>query len=190
MTERAISFWIRDNLSPHIKKALEVHAVSNPKLIWVESDLAGIVQREVGFLIARYAPLKKPFDVICSLMKGDYGKREGEKEATYHGFSFWQLDVNTHLQFIKSAEWKNPWKACYKAIGTLEEKRIWLEKNVEDFKGFTIHRAAIAAYNCGQSNVRKVLELGQDIDARTFNDDYSKEVIRFSDIYKHLPPKT
>ncbi len=189
MTERQISFWIRDNLSPHIKKALEAQRVSNPKLIWTEADLAGIAQREVGFLIVRYAKLKKPFDIICSLMKGDYCKREGEKEEMYHGFSFWQLDVNTHLKFIKTGEWKIPWKACYKAIETLEEKRVWIEKNIEDLKGFAIHRAAIAAYNCGQKNVQRVLEAGQDIDARTYNDDYSKEVIRFSEIYKNLTPK-
>ncbi len=189
MTEREITYWIRDNLSSHIKKALEVASVSHPKSKWEEKILAGIAQREVGFLIARYAPMKKPFDILCSLMKGDFTRREGEMERQYHGFSFWQLDINTHLAFIKSGEWKNPFKACYKAIQTLEEKKNWIEENIKDLKGFTLERAAISAYNCGQINVRRALEAGNDIDARTFNHDYSKEVLRYSDIYQHLPPK-
>jgi hypothetical protein len=187
MTEREITFWIKDNLSKPIKKALEVAVVSNPKLLWTESDLAGIAQREVGFLIARYAPMKKPFDIVCSLMKGDYVRREGELEKQYHGFSFWQLDVNTHFSFIKTGEWKDPFKSCYKAILTLEEKRKWLEENKVDTKEFGIHRAAIASYNCGQRRVKKAMDLGEDIDRYTFNHDYSKEVLRFAEIYKHLP---
>jgi hypothetical protein len=187
MTERAISFWIRDNLSKDIRRALEIAKASNQNLIWTEADLAGIAQREVGFLIARYAGSKKPIEVIHSLMKGDYVMRKGVTEKQYHGFSYWQLDVNTWLEFIKTGEWKVPFKACYKAILTLEDKRKWLEENKVDLKNFGIHRASIAAYNCGQGNVRKAMKLGEDIDRYTFNHDYSKEVLRFSEIYKNLP---
>jgi hypothetical protein len=187
MTERAISFWIRDNLSEHIRKALDLHKKLNPHLIWTEADLAGIAQREVGFLIVRYVGKKMKFDTICSLMKGDYVQREGEKEKQYHGFSFWQLDTNSHLEFIKTGEWKNPFKACYRAISALESKMEWLLKNVQEFNGVSIHQATIAAYNCGEKNVQKVLQKEQDIDSRTYNKDYSKEVLRFSEIYKNLP---
>jgi hypothetical protein len=187
MTERAVSLWIRDNLSSHINLAIETHITYNPDLIWKEEDLAGIAHREFGWKLIELIPKKLKFDVICSLAKGDYGQRKGEKEPQYHGYSFWQLDVNTWLEFIKSGEWKNPFKACEKAILTLEGKRKWLEKKEVDLKEFGIHRASIAAYNCGEGRVRKAMELGKDIDQFTFNHDYSKEVLRFSDMYKNLP---
>jgi hypothetical protein len=187
MTEAALLFWIRNNLGDSIRAALELHKKIEPDLIWEESDLAAIARREVGFLLPKLIQNKTKFDVICSLMKGDYGQREGEKEKQYHGFSFWQLDVNTHLSFIKTGEWKDPIKACYRAISTLEDKKDWLLKNVNEFNGYTIHRAAIASYNCGQGNVNKALLKKRDIDYYTYNKDYSKEVLRFKELYENLP---
>ena len=52
----------------------------------------------------------------------------------------------------------------------------------DDFELFGVDYAAlfqgaIAAYNCGSGNVRKALETGQDVDARTTGKDYSADVI-------------
>lgn len=186
MTEREILSWIKINLGPIIDKALEEAKKKNPDLFYTKDWLAAMVMRETGFLIARYLEKKMKVEVIHSLMKGDYGQRQGEKEKSYHGFGYWQIDIGSYPQFIKSGDWKDPFKTCMKAITVLEEKRMYLEPKFPNVKGDSLHRAITAAYNCGQGNVQKVLLVGQDIDARTHQHNYSAEVWRFREIFNSL----
>lgn len=44
-------------------------------------------------------------------------------------------------------------------------------------------RAAIAAYNCGEGNVRKAFRAGKDIDTYTTGKDYSKDVLERASYY-------
>lgn len=186
MTEKQILAWIKTNLGPIIDKALAEARVTNPKLIYTTDWLAAMAMRETGFLIARYVAKGMKLDVISSLMKGDYSKREGEAEKSYHGFGYWQIDIASYPQYVKSGDWKDPYKTCVKAIQVLEEKRKYLEPKFPNVKGDSLARAITAAYNCGQGNLAKVLQAGQDIDARTHQKNYSAEVWRYREIFNSL----
>jgi hypothetical protein len=209
MTERQIAFWIRDNLSKYIRQAIEDYRKVNPTHIFSEDWLAGIAFREVHNKIAEYADKKLKFDVICSLMKGDYGQRPGEKEKSYHGFSFWQIDIGSFPEFIKAGYWKDPYKSCYKAITVLDNKRKYIQANCPEVKGEALHRAITASYNTGEGRiVRNVLNANKeiekkneenkgkrdykkieliDIDHYTHNRDYSQFVWHYREIYRNLP---
>lgn len=51
----------------------------------------------------------------------------------------------------------------------------------------TMHlRAAIAAYNCGEGNVKKVLLSKDDVDTRTTGKDYSKDVLERAKTFAEL----
>lgn len=186
MTEKDILRWINVNLGDPIDRAL-VHAREKfPNHQYTKDWLAGITMRETGFLIARYVKEGAKPDVIHGLMRGDYGQRSGEKEKSYHGFGYPQIDIGSYPDFVKSGDWKDPFKVFRKAITVLEEKREYLVPKFPNLQGDSLYRAITAAYNCGQGNVAKVLTAGQDIDSRTYNKDYSREVWRFREIFKTL----
>lgn len=186
MTERDILRWINDNLGPDIDKAL-IHAKEKtPDLIYTKDWLAAMAMRETGFKIAEFTKLGKKPDAIHAIMRGDYGQRDGEKEKSYHGYGYWQIDVGSYPAFIKSGDWKDPFKTCVKAIIVLEEKRLYLAPKFPNLQGDSLHRAITAAYNCGQGRVSQALEQGKDIDTYTYNHDYSAEVWRFREIFNSL----
>jgi hypothetical protein len=186
MTEREILNWIKLNLGPTIDKALKEAQVKNSNLLYTKDWLAAIIMRETGFLIARYVKQGAKPDIIHTLMRGDYSQRPGEKEKCYHGFGYCQIDIASYPDFVKSGEWKDPFKVIRKAIAVLEEKRLYLAPKFLNLQGDGLFRAITAAYNCGQGNVAKVLTAGQDIDARTHGKDYSREVWRFRSIFNSL----
>lgn len=186
MTEREILAWINLNLGSDISKAI-IHAKEKyPDHPYTIDWLAGMAIRETGFLIARYVKQGAKPDIIHTLMRGDYTQREGEHEKQYHGFGYWQIDIGSYPDFVKSGDWKDPFKTSVKAISVLEEKRLWLKDHIPDLPATLFDRAITAAYNCGQGNVKKVVDAGQDIDARTYDHNYSAEVWRFREIFKSL----
>ena len=184
MTQERILYWIRDNLSDVIKKALS----QDDSLIYTEDWLAGMAYRETGFLIGRYADKKMAADAIHSIIKGDYGRRPGELEKQYHGFGYWQIDIGSYPEFIKSGMWKDPYNTCLKAIRVLEEKRKYLTNHfdISTLDADTFHRAITAAYNCGQGNVLKALKRSYDVDRYTHQGDYSKMIWEYRNAYKKL----
>lgn len=186
MTEREILSWIKNNLGDVIDKAIAEAKKKNPALLYTRDWLAAMAMRETGFKIAEFVKLGKKPEVIHTIMRGDYGQREGEKEKSYHGFGYWQIDIGSYPAFVKSGDWKDPFKTCCKAIAVLEEKRMFLAPKFPNLQGDSLCRAVTAAYNCGQGNVEKVLNKGLDIDARTYNKDYSAEVWRFRQIFNSL----
>lgn len=186
MTEREILSWIKTSLGPTIDKVLDEAKKKNPDLIYTPDWLAAMCMRETGFLIARYVQKKIKVEVIHTLMKGDYSQRKGELEKSYRGFGYWQIDIASYPQFVKTGDWKDPYKTCLKAISVLEEKRFYLEPKFPNLKGDGLYRAITAAYNCGQGNVQKVLLTGQDIDTRTHQKNYSAEVWRYREIFNSL----
>lgn len=186
MTEKEILRWIAVNLGHTIDKVLEDVRQQNPDLIYTKDWLAGIIMREVGFLIARYVQQGAKPDVIHSLMKGDFSQRPGEKEKSFHGFGYPQIDIASYPLFVKSGDWKDPFKVLRMAVAVLEEKRKYLEPKFPNLKGDSLCRAITAAYNCGQGNTAKVLNEGLDIDARTHGKDYSREVWRYRAIFNSL----
>jgi len=97
-----------------------------------------------------------------------------------HGHGEMQIDDRSHAVFCASGRWRD-------LAASLE----YVHKNVivpafnylgDHFEFFgedyaALFRGAIAAYNCGPGNVRKAMEAGQDVDARTTGKDYSADVI-------------
>jgi len=186
MTERDTLKWIYQNLGPTIDKALVKAKEKFPDHPYTRDWLAAMAMRETGFKIAEFVKLGKNPEAIHAIMRGDYSQRDGEKEKTYHGFGYWQIDIGSYPDFVKSGDWKDPFKTCLKAIAVLEEKRQYLAPRFPNLQGDSLHRAITAAYNCGQGNVKKVLDAGQDIDSRTYNKDYSREVWRFREIFNSI----
>lgn len=180
MTEKQILQWVKTNLSPIIDKAI---ADSQP-VIYTTDWLAAMAMREVNFLIARNA--SKPFHVVCELMKGDYGQREGENEKSFHGWGFWQIDTGSFPMFVKSGDWQDPYKCCKKAIEVLEGKRKYLATHLPNLSGNELNRAITAAYNTGEGNVFKSIANGKDPDTTTHEHNYSAEVWRYRDIYNSI----
>jgi hypothetical protein len=177
-TEKDILIWIHDNLGEDIR------ALTDEKFketLYTEALIAGLITRETGFLILRYA--NRGFDKteIAKRMKGDYGRRPGESAARYHGFGFVQIDINSYPDFLSSTPLENYPAYLEKAILVLEEKRRSIER-----AGFTeksigneeFLRSILAAYNSGQGNVIKSLRAGRDVDSTTYQHDYSKDVMR------------
>jgi len=195
MTERQMMYWIKNNISPIVRKAI---AETNESY-FTEADLCAICYREVFGLLHKLVPTNIKFDVLCSLMKGDYSQRENDTEKIYHGFSFWQIDVNTDPEFIKSGEWKNPLKACKKALEILNGKKKQFDK---EYEGEQLQRIVFAAYNCGEGNVKRVLKKGfaglivdvnknplpfeRFIDYFTAGRNYSWKVIEYKASYKSV----
>ncbi|WP_276483539.1 hypothetical protein [Paraflavitalea pollutisoli] len=186
MTEKQAIAWILKELGPIIDKALTEAKAKNPDLMYTTDWLAAMAYRETGFLIARYMAQNAKPEAIHPLMRGDYGQRPGEREKSYHGFGYWQIDIGSFPEFVKSGAWKDPYKTCVKAIEVLEGKRKYLQLKFPALTGDSLARAVTAAYNCGEGNVQKVLLAGQDIDSRTHQKNYSKEVWRFREIARSI----
>jgi Putative peptidoglycan binding domain len=173
--------WINDNLGTIMQQAV---AGSFYTADW----LAGMCARETGFLFTRYVNQAKQFNEICLLMKGDFGKRKNDKERKYHGFGFWQIDIDSFPDFINSGKWKNALETAKMAVTVLNQKRNFLIQKgwQQKLVAVDFERAVTAAYNCGQGNVDKALSAKKDVDVFTFSKDYSKEVFRYRDIYTRL----
>jgi len=173
MTETQCLKWIKTNLGPVISKAI---ADSGP-IPYTESLIAAMVMRETGIIIMRNPTLS--LAAMSQITRGDYGHRKGETEKQYHGFGFMQIDIASFPDFVKSGNWKDPYKTFIQAIKVLEAKRKYL--------GNVPLQAVVAAYNCGEGNVSKAIKAGKDVDTYTYNHDYSKEVWRFMGMYDTIP---
>lgn len=180
-TDKDILNWIKNNLGVMIREAIH-------NTVFAEDWLAGICCRETGFLIVRYHNQGFGFEDICAKMLGDYSKRPGESAKRYHGYGFWQIDINSYPDFVNHGDWKDPFKTAQKAVSVLEEKRKYLIQKgwAQKLEATQFERAVTAAYNCGQGNVHKALSGGGDVDCYTYANDYSKEVFRYRRIYKSL----
>jgi hypothetical protein len=185
VTEKQTIKWILDNLGEVIQKSIAESKVKNPDLLYTQEWLAAMCYRETGFLIARYVAKGMSAESIHSLMRGDYSQRPGEKQKMYHGFGYWQIDIDSFPAFVESGDWRDPCKTCMKAIAVLEGKRLYLQQRLK-LTGDALYRAITAAYNCGEGNVMKVVTKGEDIDARTHGKNYSAEVWRFRRITQEL----
>jgi len=178
MTEKEILNVIKINLGPIIRKAI----ADSKTTLYTEDWLAAMAMREMGLKIAKLLGQGKGWPQIVKEAKGDYSQRKGEKEKQYHGFGFWQIDLDSYREFVTANRWVDPYQCCLKAIEVLEEKRKYLVSKKIQFD----NRAITAAYNCGQGNVYKAITTGRDVDYFTHQQNYSAEVWRYREIYKKL----
>ena len=188
MTERQIMTWYKQNLLPSVEKAIAYKKERDPSLIYTADWLIAMAYRETWTLVVRYIQNKILLENVLTIVKGDYGRREGELEKQFHGFGFWQIDIGSYPSFVKSGEWKDPFKCCCKAIDVLEEKRNSLERHLrkEQYDVETFHRMITAAYNCGQGNVIAAVQKKQPIDSRTHEKNYSQKVWEYRTLYNSL----
>lgn len=186
MTTKDILEWIKTNLATDIQQALADAKTWNPNLLYTEPWLAGMVCRETGLLIARNAPYKQSLDVVSALMRGDYTQRPHDHDKRFHGYGFIQIDIDAYPAWVKSGAWKDPYKNIRFAIGVLEEKREFLQKNFPGIGGDSLNHYITAAFNCGQGNEAKVIEQEKDPDAYTTGHNYAHQVFEFADIYASL----
>lgn len=179
MTERETLFWIRNNLAPFINQALQ------PGLLYSGDWIAGMVMREVGFKIMELGDRVLVRD-MHALMRGDYSQRPGEKDKSYHGYGYMQIDIASYPDFVKSGDWKDPLKTFKKAIQILEEKRIYIQSKSQ-VTGEELCKAITEGYNAGQGRaISDLSDNGQIDDKYTFNHDYVKEVWRYRQLYTTL----
>ena len=181
LKEKDLMYWIKTNLGALIRDAIV-------GTVYTEDWLAGICARETGYKIIQYFNQGYSFESICANMKGDWSKRSNDAEKKYHGFGFWQIDIDSYPTFVNSGDWADPAKCCKMAVAVLNEKRNYLISKHYDqqLDPVMFQRAITASYNCGQGNVAKAINNGRDIDYYTFAKDYSREVFRYRDIYKSL----
>ena len=171
--------WIKTNLSITIKRAL----IDSDTILYTEPWLAGMVEQETGWLIGRYGNSIADLQTVSSLMKGDFTQRPGEAEKQYHGFGFIQVDIASYPDFVKSGDWKDPYKNIMKAISILEEKRKYLLGIFPELSGDSLNHYITAAFNCGQGNEAKVIHPHLDPDAYTAHHSYAKNVFDYANQY-------
>lgn len=178
-TNKDILNWIHENLGSTIRELTDGEF---KETVYTEAIIAGLICRETGFLILRYANKGMGLDEIAKRMKGDYGRRAGESSPRYHGYGFVQIDTGSYPDFINSTPLSDYKSYLRKSILVLEEKRRSIESarfTKEKLGDENYIRAILAAYNSGQGNVIKSLLHGRDVDTTTYQGDYSKEVMKF-----------
>lgn len=172
-SESGLLLWIKKHLGPYIQKAITGS-------VFTEDWLGAIAARETGFLIIRYANKGLDLEAIAKLMKGDFNHN------IYNGFSFWQIDIRSFPDFIKSGKWLDIQMSADKAVDVLNGKMKYLKKYEQRLSEHEFARAITAAYNTGEGNVEKSILRNRDVDFTTFNKDYSKEVFRMRKIYVNI----
>ncbi len=147
-TDQKMMQWIKNNMSSIIAQAVAGS-------IYTEDWIAGMCARETGFLFTRKANEGLDFKDICPLIRGDYGKRAKDSQKIYHGFGFWQIDIDSFPAFVNSGKWADPLETAKMAVTVLNGKMNFLKQKGWDQKldSSTWQRAITAAYNCGEGNV-------------------------------------
>lgn len=186
MTQREIMMWYKKNLFPIVNKAIEDKKEKKPDLIYTVDWLISMAYRETWTLVLRFIEKGLFFENILPVVKGDYGQRKGETEKQYHGFGFWQIDIGSYHDFVKSGDWKDPYKCCSKAIDVLEEKKSALSPYFA-LEDDTFFRYVTAAYNCGQGRAIKALKDNRGVDFYTHEKNYSEMVWKYRELYNSLP---
>lgn len=153
---------IRESYGDLISAAAERHGLRS-------EVVAGIVMRESGGGLSKW--LDKP---------GPEGRGDGG-----HGHGLMQIDDRFFKDFCAGEHWKDPAGNIGFGAALLSSKRAslmnWLILSKD-----AAERPAIAAYNCGEGNVRKAIDAGADVDLYTTGHDYSRAVLAYAEAYRGL----
>lgn len=167
--------FIRERYGELIRAAAARHR-HRPEVV------AGIMMRETE------GGLSKWLDKPGPAGRGDLvveTKPDGTKVNVYHGHGLMQIDDRSFADYCAGPNWKEPAGNIDFGCRILAAKRAYLTRHLELSDG-EAERAAIAAYNCGEGNVRKALEAGADVDLYSANHDYSRGVLAFAEAYRGL----
>jgi hypothetical protein len=135
--------------------------------------VAAVMMRETGGGLSRWCNPRGP---ACL---GDDG----------HGHGLMQIDDRSFPEYCSGPEWKDPASNIEFGCRVLAEKRAYLRDHLPGGSGLSVdelERAAVAAYNCGEGNIRQAIERGEDLDHRTAGQDYSRSVLAFAADYREL----
>ena len=102
-----------------------------------------------------------------------------------HGHGLMQIDDRSFGPWLASHDWTDPATNIEQGVIILTEKYNYLSDHTE-LTGADLEQAAVAAYNCGEGNVRQVVEAGDDIDSRTTGHDYSADVLDRAAQFKEI----
>ncbi len=106
-----------------------------------------------------------------------------------HGHGLMQIDDRSFPEFCAGPEWKDPALNIEFGCRVLADKRAYLRDHLTNGSGLSddeLERASVAAYNCGEGNVRQVIERCEDPDSRTAGHNYSRSVLAFAANYREL----
>jgi hypothetical protein len=172
MTNQQIINWLKINIGSDVQRAI---TDTNEQLFTFEI-MIGMAIRETGLKVMELLNEGHKVPEIYSLIKGDYSKRPTDKEPIYHGYGLWQCDIGSFPNFVASGKWQIPYDSCIQALQILKDnKRYMLTK----YADITLQEV-IASYNCGVGNEEKTIAFQKDVDARTFNQNYSNSVLDFA----------
>lgn len=173
-TDKLVLQWIHAELGPVIRTVIS----ALPNTDFSEDWLAAIACRETRNLIWKFGCARGMDAAAAAVhMIGDGGC----------GYSYWQIDIRSYPQFVKSGTWKNVEQSCIAAINCLSDKAAYLDKNHPKWETVELREDAItAAYNCGQGNVANALRMNVSVDKFTAGGDYSSAVREYRNYYKTL----
>jgi len=158
--------FIRDRYGALIQASADRHN-HRPEVV------AGIMMRETEGGLSKWC---NPPGPACL---GDNG----------HGHGLMQIDDRCFPEYCAGSEWKDPASNIEFGCRVLADKRAYLRNHLPNGWGLMddwLERAAIAAYNCGEGNVRQAIKRSEDPDSRTAGRDYSRSVLAFATKYREL----
>ena len=158
---------IRDQEFDLCRELKPLILASAQKHDWRPEIIAGILSRESRF----------------GLLLDDEGKGDSG-----HGHGLMQIDDRSFGDWLAGHDWADPAVNIEMGVRILTDKYNYLNDKglLNNMSEAEAERAAVAAYNCGEGNVRKVIEAGDDIDSRTAGHDYSADVLARAQQFKEI----
>lgn len=101
--------------------------------------------------------------------------------TTGWGMGLYQLDWESHFEFVRTGAWKDPRKAMEYALKLLASNKKFLAGKHPHLKEADLVRAMVASYNAGAGRVSKFITDKKDIDKCTFHEGYIDKICKKAD---------
>lgn len=125
--------------------------------------------------------------VVCRTLPGGIPSRKlaGPVQAwcpTSHGWGVgvFQIDFESHHDFIKRGTWRDVGACMQYALEVLEQARRYLSQAC-GLRGDELLDATVAAYNAGAGRVAKFVREGKPLDGATFRPGYVAKIKKKAD---------
>ncbi len=145
----------------------EIILASAQEYQWPPKIIAGIISRESRFGL-----------LLDGEGKGDAG----------HGHGLMKIDDRSFGGWLAANDWQDPAVNIQMGVKILTDKYNYLAGRglLDGLSDTQAQQAAVAAYNCGEGNVAKVLQAGDDIDSRTAGRNYSADVLARAEQFREV----
>lgn len=101
--------------------------------------------------------------------------------TTGWGMGLYQLDWESHFEFVRTGAWKDPRKAMEYALKLLASNKKFLAGKHPELAPHELVRAMVASYNAGAGRVSKFIKDKKDIDTCTFHTGYIDKICKKAD---------